>query len=90
MSSDSESSSGSEQDFSDVEEVTWETAQRFKIVFGKKYKDRRLRDMIKTRKRREWLRYMLEWDKLSEITRRYFQCALAHYGEQKKKHAVPE
>jgi hypothetical protein len=46
MSSD-ESSSGSEQEFSGDEGVTWEQARRFKLKFGK-YSGRRLQDMIKT------------------------------------------
>ncbi len=79
-------SSSSEQDYSDVEETTWE---RFKISFGAKYKGRYLRDMIKTRKRREWLRYMLDWDKLCDTARRYFECALSHYAEQKAKARPP-
>jgi hypothetical protein len=82
MSSD-ESSSGSEQDFSDGEGVTWEQARRFKVRFGK-YSGRKLEDMIKTKKRRALLKYYIGWDKLRDDARANIRVALDHYSEMKK------
>jgi hypothetical protein len=82
MSSE-ESSSGSEQDFSEGEGITWEQARRFKIPFGQ-YQGRRLQDMIKTKKRRRILKYYLGWKKLRENARENIRIALDHYNEMKQ------
>ena len=80
----SESSSCSGFDFSDQDqEVKWTTARRYKLPFGK-YKGRPLCDMIKTKKRRDVLKYYLSWDKLRKSTNDNIVCALARYNEMKK------
>lgn len=81
MQSD-ESSSGSEQDFSGDECVTWQQARRFKLNFGK-YVGRKLEDMIKTKKRRALLRYYIGWDKLRDDALENIRVALDHYNEIK-------
>ena len=81
MSSD-ESNSGSEQDFSDEEGVTWEQARRFKLRFGQ-YSGRKLQDMIKSKKRRAILRHYMGWDKLRDDARENIRVALDHYMELK-------
>ena len=81
------SDSGSEQEFSESEDdlqVTWTKAKTFKLAFGL-YKDRRLHEMIKTKKRRNYLKYLLSWDKLRDITRKNIECALEQYEGMKKK-----
>ena len=83
MSSDESSSSGSEQEFSGDEGVTWEQARRFKLKFGK-YSGRRLQEMIKTKKRRALLKYYIGWDKLRDDARENIRVALEHYSEMKK------
>lgn len=83
MSSYESSSSGSEQDFSDNEGVTWEQARRFKLKFGK-YSGRKLEDMIKTRKRRASLKYYIGWEKLGDYARENIRVALEHYNEMKE------
>ena len=87
MSSDESSSSGSEQEFSGDEGVTWEQARRFKLRFGK-YSGRRLQDMIKTKKRRALLKYYIGWDKLRDDAREHIRVALDHYSEMKKNSKV--
>ena len=83
----SESSSCSGFDFSDQDqEITWTKARRYKLPFGK-YKGRPLRDMIKTKKRRDVLKYYLSWDKLRKRTKDNIVCALAHYNEMKEAEA---
>ena len=80
--------SGSEQEFSESEDelkVTWTKAKHFKLAFGL-YRDRRLHEMIKTKKRRNYLKYLLSWDKLRDITRKNIECALEQYEGMKKKH----
>jgi hypothetical protein len=82
------SDSGSDQDFSESEDelqTTWTKAKNFKLVFGI-YKDRRLHEMIKTKKRRNYLKYLLSWDKLREVTRNPIECALEQYENMKKKY----
>jgi hypothetical protein len=81
MSSGSESeASGCEVNFSgDEEELSWEGGvQRFKIKFGR-YKGKRLAQMITTKKRRNYLKYLLGWDKLRQETKGPILVALAHY-----------
>ena len=82
------SDSGSDQDFSSDSDnelqVTWAKAKMFKLAFGQ-YRDRRLHEMIKTKKRRNYLKYLLGWDKLRDITRQNIECALEQYEGMKKK-----
>ena len=71
--------------FSDVETADWETAKDFKLAFGK-YKGRLLSCMIKTKRRRDYMRYLLGWDELRETTRANVQCALDTYKKEKQAH----
>ncbi len=82
-SSSDDSESGSEQDFSGSEnEPTWEQAKNFKIRFGR-YKGKRLGQLITTKKRRNYLKYLLGWDKLREDGRANIKCVMEHYQELK-------
>lgn len=78
--------SDSEQGFSgpgsEAETLTWQDARRFKLAFGK-YKGKRLESMIKSKKRRDYIKYLLEWDKLRDDTRANIQAAMEHYEELK-------
>jgi hypothetical protein len=74
-----------EIEYSDDEQtVSWGTAQRFKLVFGK-HQGKRLAFMILKSETREYLRYLLSWDKLKPDTRANIACALEHYDETKNK-----
>ncbi len=78
----------SESDFSEAEfalPVLWEDAKNFKLAFGK-YKGRNLDDMIKTGRRRNYLRYLTKWDELRPSTKQNIDCALQEYSIQKEKH----
>jgi hypothetical protein len=82
-SSSDDSESGSEQDFSGSEnEPTWEQAKNFKLRFGR-YKGKRLDQLIKTKKRRNYLTYLLKWDSLREDGRANIKCVMEHYQELK-------
>jgi hypothetical protein len=74
--------SGVEQDFSDNENVTWEQARNFKLLFGK-FKGLELQDMIKTKDRRSTLRFYMGWDKLRDDARENIRVALKHYAKLK-------
>ena len=80
--------SESDQDYSDTDEqleVTWSDASGFKLAFGK-YKGRTLEDMIKTGRRRSYLRYLLNWDELRTTTKKHVQCAMLEYKKNKQEH----
>ena len=82
-SSSEDSDSGSEQEFSGSEnEPTWEQAKNFKLRFGR-YKGKRLGQLITTKKRRNYLTYLLKWDSLREDGRGNIKCAMEHYQEMK-------
>ena len=75
--------SGSEQEFSGSEnEPTWEQAKNFKLRFGR-YKGKRLCQLITTKKRRNYLTYLLKWDSLREDGRGNIKCVMEHYQEMK-------
>lgn len=76
-------SSGSEQDFSAEEDISWEQARRFKLKFGQ-YNGRPLGDMIKTKKRRAILKFYFGWEKLRDDARENIRVALEHYTEMKE------
>jgi hypothetical protein len=61
-------------------EVTWETASKWELPFGK-YRGEALGMMVRTARERGYLRYLLGWDKLREDTEAKIQCVLAHYGD---------
>lgn len=75
-----------EIEWSDGEEtVEWMDAKGFKLPFGR-YKERPLLDMIKTKQRRSYLRYLLEWTELKPYTRARIQCAVDYFDELKTRH----
>ena len=77
--------SDNEIEYSDDEQtLSWDTVQMFKLAFGK-YQGKRLAIMIRKSDTREYLRYLLSWDKLKPNTRANINCALKHYDETKKK-----
>jgi hypothetical protein len=74
-----------EIEYSDEEqETSWDTAQRFKLVFGK-YQGKRMAFMVRKSETREYLRYLLTWDKLKPKTKSNIECALDHYKTAKTK-----
>ena len=76
--------SDSEYEFSgDDSQVTWETAKRFKLRFGK-LSGKRLGYAVRTAKNRDILRYYLSWSDLREESRVNIQCALDHYDQRKQ------
>lgn len=75
-------------DFSEDEEnkvVTWEEVSEFILPFGK-YKGSSMDRMIKSGKRRHYLRYLLGWDELRTATRVQIKAAMDHYKEIKTDH----
>ena len=71
--------SGVEQDFSDNENLTWEQARTFKLLFVK-FKWLELQDMIKTKDKS---RFYMGWNKLRDDARENIRVALEHYAELK-------
>jgi hypothetical protein len=69
-------------EWSDCEDVSWETARGFVLSFGK-FKGETLGILVRTKKEREYLRYLLTWDKLREESEQNIRCVLQHYDEAK-------
>ena len=69
-------------EFSD-DEIIWEQAKSFRLLFGK-HKNARLATMIKKRTTRDYLRYLLTWNEIREVTRQNIQCAIEHHANRKK------
>lgn len=84
MASNADDESDLEQEFSGAEQgaVTWKEARRFKLAFGM-YRGKTLEAMIKTKKRRDYLKYLLSWDQLKEDTQGNIQAAMEHYEDLK-------
>lgn len=59
----------------------WEEIKEKKLVFGK-HSGTTYADMIKSRARRDYLRYLHSWDKLHKDTAHFIMVALDHYGAQ--------
>jgi hypothetical protein len=68
----------------DAQEVTWDSAKRFKLLFGK-HKGRRLGTMIRKPKHRDYLKYLLGWDDIRPDTAKHISCALDYYREMKNR-----
>lgn len=54
------------------------------LAFGK-YKGKTFEDMIKTKRTRGYLKYLLQWDELKPETRAHIDNALLAYDQGKKK-----
>jgi hypothetical protein len=85
LSNDTDSVESSDDEYS----VTWRSAKMYKLVFGK-YKGKRLGTMILAAKNREYLRYILSWDKLHRETAVNITCALEHYRDRQKSQSKPK
>jgi hypothetical protein len=84
MSGTSSEDNNSTIEFSDdQQDITWDKAKRFKIVFGK-HKGKRLGALVKKAKHREYLRYLLTWSEIRPDTQANITCALEHYADAKK------
>jgi hypothetical protein len=71
-------------EFSDEPQtITWETAKRFKLVFGQ-HRGKRLAILVKSAKNRDYLRYLLSWENIRPDTAANISCVLNHYEEVKK------
>ena len=74
--------SDSEQEFilsdEENENLTFDQAKRCKLCFGQ-YKGKRLAQLIRNSKGREYLRYLLTWDKLREDGRANITVCLEEY-----------
>jgi hypothetical protein len=77
-----QSDSGSEIDLSQEVILTWSVAKVFQVPFGR-YKGKLLKNMLKSKKRRDYLRYLLKWDDLRDNTKDNITCALQHYTDTK-------
>jgi len=74
-----------ELEFSDdCSEVTWNSAKRFKLVFGKN-KGKRLGALVKRAKHRDYLRWLLTWDEIRPDTAANITCCLQHYDDLKSR-----
>jgi hypothetical protein len=70
--------SDSEMEFSgDEEPITWQSAKRFKLLFGK-HRGKSLGSIVRTMKGREYLRYILNWSELRPETGDQIKCVLAY------------
>ena len=78
-----ESDSESDPEFSDDAAVVWSDAKNYKIKFGQ-FKGKPLKNLIKTKKTRDVLKYYLSWDKLRDESRENIECALGHYSTLKQ------
>ena len=80
---------GSDVEFSDDEgPVTWSKAKSFKIRFGK-HKGKTMEAMIKTKNRRAYLVYLMDWKDIRPETRDNIDITLAEYERLKKTLAKP-
>jgi hypothetical protein len=77
-----QSDSGSDIDLSQEVVLTWSSAKAFPVPFGR-YKGKMLKNMLKSKKRRDYLRYLLKWDDLRDNTKDNITCALQHYTDTK-------
>ena len=72
-------SDSEEMEFSGDEELmTWQSAKRFKLLFGK-HRGKSLGSVVRTMKGREYLRYILNWSELRPETGDQIKCVLAYY-----------
>ncbi len=71
--------------FSDDEKapLTWETARRWKLPFGK-HRGERVGMLVCDKKTRNYLRYLLEWDGLLPEARAILDFALTYYKALKR------
>ena len=84
-----------EQDFilSDEERasLTFDEAKRVKLRFGQ-YKGKRLAQLIRNSKGRQYLKYLLTWDKLRDDMKQSIEVCLEAYEKfkQEKNTVIPE
>jgi len=69
------------------DETTWEQTRTVTLPFGK-YKGKTMQSMLKSGRRRHYLRYLQKWDELLPRTRSHIDCALAQYDGLKRKAAA--
>ena len=84
-----QSDSGSDIDLSQEVVLTWASAKAFPVPFGR-YKGKLLKNMLKSKKRRDYLRYLLKWDDLRDNTKDNITCALQHYTDTKTAAFAPK
>ena len=80
-------SSESESDFvlsEDEQAVTYEQAKRYKIRFGK-YSGKRLCQLVRKSKTRDYLRYLLSWKQLRSEAKANIACVLDEYEQFKQR-----
>ena len=76
-------------EFSDDEEeketgpVGWAEASTYIIPFGTTFKGQTLGDIAKSRRGRNYLKYLLKWDQLRPHTRMMINYVLAEYDSAK-------
>jgi hypothetical protein len=89
LSLSQQSDSGSDIDLSQEVILTWSVAKVFQVPFGR-YKGKLLKNMLKSKKRRDYLRYLLKWDDLRDNTKDNITCALQHYTDTKTAAFAPK
>ena len=63
--------------------------RNYRLAFGQ-FKGLVLEDMIKTRRQRGYLRYLLNWDDIRPNTQQNIEAALQYYQQEKnKKDPIP-
>jgi hypothetical protein len=67
----------------EAKDLTWEDVRIETLRFGK-YKGKSMYSMIKTTQRRDYLKYLLRWQDLREITRNNITFALEVYDQRYK------
>ena len=73
----------------DDEEITFETARRFRMRFGQ-YSGKNLGNLVRKAKTRDYLRYLLTWQELKEETRVNIDAVLLGYQQAKEAHQKAE
>ena len=74
-----------EQEFSTDEDAggtPWERVSSFELPFGI-FKGLTLQQMIKTKRKRDYMKYLLTWDLLHDSTRTAILTAFEHYESLK-------
>jgi hypothetical protein len=75
-------------DFSDSEPVIdWNSCRSFALPFGK-YRGETLGVLVRTKKTREYLRWLLTWEEIREETEAQIRCVLEHYDAVKAARVV--
>lgn len=69
--------------------VQWDEVKAWTIPFGR-YKGTELSVLIRDRRGRDYLKWLLKWEALRMETKVKFDCALEHYKSKKLQRDIPD